>query len=281
MNTYLWLVRREVWENRTIWTVPAALGILLTLSASFASVDIGMVSADERRVHVETGLFAVGALFFAVMSIYCTWYLLECLYSDRRDRSVLFWKSMPVTDSATVLSKVLLALIGIPLVYFVACDLTSVLMAFIVSLRTRGSLGGALWRPGLWLELQGLWLYAIASAAIWYLPLAGALLIISAWAKRAVLLWSMLLPVAAILAERVFLGSHAIAQILDYRIFGYGRAAFHVSANAALDAASMGGADITPDPLGFVSNTATWFGAAAGIVLILGAIQLRLRRTEP
>ena len=281
MNTYLWLIRREIWENRAIWTIPAALGILLALAALFGRIDVDVASADAHRANVEMGLFAVGAAFFAVMSIYCTWYLLDCLYADRKDRSVLFWKSMPISDSATVLSKVFLALIGIPLVYFVTSDTASVLMAFIVSLRTRGSLAGTIWRPSMWLELQGLWLYAIASAAIWYLPLAGALLIISAWAKRAVLLWSTLLPVAAILAERVFLGSHVVAQLLDYRMFGYGPVAFHVNANAAFEATSIGGADITPDPLGFLSNTATWIGAAAGVLLIFGAIQLRLRRTEP
>ena len=97
------------------------------------------------------------------MTIYSTWYLLDCLYADRKDRSVLFWKSLPISDTATVLSKLFIGLIAIPIVYFAAADLSTLLMAFIISVRAHSSLGSALWQPDLWLQLQVLWLYVIAS----------------------------------------------------------------------------------------------------------------------
>ena len=87
-------------------------------------------------------------------------------------------------------------LIVIPLVYFVAADSPTLLMAFIVSMRAHAYVGSALWQPDLWLQLQVLWLYLIVTTAIWYLPVAGWLMLVSAWAKRAVMLWSILPPLA-------------------------------------------------------------------------------------
>src|SRR3982074_425506 len=116
----------------------------------------------------ELFMISVGATFFAVMSIYSTWYLLDCLYADRKDRSVLFWKSLPISDARTVMSKLALALIVIPAVYFAAADLTTLIMAFILSVRASSSLGEALWHADLWLPLQVLWLYMIATTASWY-----------------------------------------------------------------------------------------------------------------
>src|SRR5271166_6419947 len=143
MNTCLWLIRREFWENRAIWMIPAMLGAALILAALFGRVDVEIVSSDRHRVNAEMVLIGFGVVFYAVMSLYSTWYLLDCLYADRRDRSVLFWKSLPISDTTTVLSKLFIALIAIPLVCFAAVDLASVLVAFIVSLRTRGFLDSA------------------------------------------------------------------------------------------------------------------------------------------
>jgi len=290
MNTYVWLIRREFWENKAIWVLPALLGIALILAALFGRVDVDVVSTEQHRANAETVLIGFGAVFYAVMSLYSTWYLLDCLYADRKDRSVLFWKSLPISDTATVLSKVLVGLIVIPLVCFLAVDFASVLVAFIVSLRTRWSMGSALWQPDMWLELQVLWLYVIASAALWYLPLTGWLLVVSAWAKRAVMLWSILPPLAAILAERLFLGTHTVWDVVQNRLFGYSLA-FHVVTRGSLEGAdSSDGPDLVVAPIrtldllnphGLLSSSATWIGALVGALLVFGAIQLRMRRTEP
>jgi len=290
MNTCLWLIRREFWENRAIWMIPAMLGAALILAALFGRVDVEIVSSDRHRVNAEMVLIGFGVVFYAVMSLYSTWYLLDCLYADRRDRSVLFWKSLPISDTTTVLSKLFIALIAIPLVCFAAVDLASVLVAFIVSLRTRGFLDSALWQPEMWLALQVLWLYVIVSAAVWYLPLTCWLLVVSAWAKRAVMLWSILPPLAAILAERLFLGTHAVSDLLHNRMSGYFAVAFHAASQISLGTTSAGSPDtmVAPsgiwallDPLGFFSSPSTWAGVLVGATLVFGAIQLRMRRTEP
>ncbi|HEY5264483.1 MAG TPA: hypothetical protein VIJ37_05780 [Steroidobacteraceae bacterium] len=290
MNTYWWLIRREFWENRAIWLIPAVLGGLLVLAALFGRVEfIAHNSPLQGRVFGGVVLFAFGATFFAVMSIYATWYLLDCLYADRKDRSVLFWKSLPISDTATVLCKLATALLVIPLVYFAAADLTTLMMAFIVSIRASSTVGSSLWQSDLWLQLQVLWLYLIITSAIWYLPIAAWLLIVSAWAKRGVMLWSILPPLALFLAERWFLGTHIVGDQLWERLVGFGRLAFngHPGAGSWVSTTVDNNVVTTPAGIwnflnveGFFSSPETWIGVAVGVVLIVCAIQLRLRRTE-
>lgn len=296
MNTYLWLMRREFWENRAIWLVPAALGALLVLAALFGGYQVvGAVDLTTVRSVIQAGaldgMIMLSMTFFGVMALYSTWYLLDCLYGDRKDRSILFWKSMPISDAATVIAKLGMALVVIPLVYFAFADLTTLLMAFIVSVRSGGLIGSSLWRGDLWLEIQGLWLYLIVTTAIWYLPVAGWLLIASAWAKRAVILWSILPPLALILAERVFLGTHVIAGQLGARLglLAYASHALKYTPGSENWVSTEVGHDTITAPVslyrfvnagGFFSSPETWIGAAVGIALIVCAVQLRMRRTE-
>jgi ABC-2 type transport system permease protein len=290
MNTAIWLVRREFWENRAIWMIPAVLGGLVILAALFGRIDLMTIPSQVPSRAVGGGfLLAVGATFFVVMSIYSTWYLLDCLYADRKDRSVLFWKSMPISDTTTVMSKLATALVVIPVVYFAAADLTTLMMAFIISVRANSYLGGALWHVDLWLQLQVLWIYVIVTTAIWFLPIAAYLLVVSAWAKRAVMLWSILPPIALILAERWFLGSHVIARQLGKRLAGYPALAFHDDPGCCSWVTTVVDNDTMRTPTsiwgffdagGFFSSPETWIGAAVGVALIVCAIQLRTRRTE-
>jgi hypothetical protein len=181
------------------------------------------------------------------------------------------------------------ALAVIPVVYFSAADLTMLVIAFIISVRAGPVIGTALWHPDSWMQLQVLWFYAIVTATIWYLPLAAYLLTISAWAKRAVTLWSILPPIALLLGERLFSGTHVIADVLENRLIGYAPAAFHTNPMDGSWVTTMVDNDTirTPSSIwslidvgGFFSNAATWIGAAVGVGLVVCAIQLRMRRTE-
>ncbi len=290
MNAYMWLIRREFWENRAIWIVPAVIGVVLTLAALFGRIDFGAaIPAEQQRVIAPTVLLAYGFTFFAVMSIYSSWYLMECLYADRKDRSVLFWKSLPISDTATVLAKLFTGVIAIPLVYAAAADVSTLLMAFIVSMRAHAYFGSALWQPELWLQLHALWLYVIITSALWFLPISGWLLLVSAWAKRAVMLWLVLPPLALYWVERSFFGTHIFGRQLAERTLGYLPRAFYGHSNPEAWATTAIGTDTISapssvwrvlNPIGFFSSPATWVGVLVGAAMIYGAIQLRLRRSE-
>jgi ABC-2 type transport system permease protein len=289
MNTSTWLIRREFWENRAIWMIPAVFGGLLILASLFGQVSIPKLTTSPAEMHQAAAAFQVivGLMFYVVMSVYATWYLLDCLYADRRDRSILFWKSLPISDARTVLIKLFVGMIVIPLVYFAAADVTALIAAFILSIRARASLGSALWQPQAWWQMQVLWVYCVAVTALWYLPIAGWLMLVSAWAKRAVMLWSILPPLVLYIMERVFFGTHMIGRILTERLAGLPMVAFNDTKHLWTDGGGVvdnDGVSISVwhfiNPSGFFTNAETWIGAAVGAVLIFGAIQLRMRRSE-
>lgn len=290
MNNSNWLIRREFWENRAIWMIPAAFGGLLLLAALFTQVSIPrLTTTQESEEAAAAFLVVVGGMFYLVMGVYSTWYLLDCLYTDRKDRSILFWKSLPVSDVTTVLCKLLVGMVIIPLVYFAAANVTALIAAFILSIRARASIGSSLWNGDVWGQIQVLWLYVIVTAAVWYLPIAGWLMLVSAWAKRAVMLWAVLPPLLLYFLERVFFGTHMVGQIISRRLTELPKVSFHVSKymwtneGGVVDNAS--GAPVASvwhliNPSGFFTSAETWIGVAIGIAFIVAAIQLRMRRSE-
>jgi ABC-2 type transport system permease protein len=285
MNTSIWLIRREFWENRAIWMIPAVFGGLLLLAALFGQVSIPTLSSGtQTRDAGAIFLVAIGLMFYLVMSLYAAWYLLDCLYTDRKDRSILFWKSLPISDANAVLSKLLVGMVLIPLVYFVAANVTALMAAFILSIRARASIGSALWQPDVWWQIQVLWMYVIVTTAVWYLPVAGWLMLVSAWAKRAVILWSILPPLVLFLLERVFFGSHVIGHLLNDRLMGLPSVAYKHGWTDDSDIKFQGHIPNSVwhfiDAGGFFTNPQTWIGVAVGIILIVAAIQLRMRRSE-
>lgn len=283
MNHFIWLVRREFWQNKAIWVLPAAVGALMVAASLFGKIEVEMLNATEHRSVLAGVLFlvAIGGVFWVTMGIYSSWYLLDCLYADRKDRSVLFFKSMPVSDSATVLSKLFVGVVAIPLVYFAAADVSALLMAFVISVRSRLMFGTSLWSPELWLQQQVLWGYLMATGALWYLPLVGWLMLVSAWAKRAVILQAILPPLAIMLIERLFIGTHHSAALFRDRLLGGGYVALHHPIHWSLSAGEMTpGVWQLPDPVGFLSSPDVWIGVLAGVILIAGAVQLRMRRGD-
>jgi ABC-2 type transport system permease protein len=288
-NNSTWLVRREFWENRAIWLIPAVFGGLLLLAALFGRVSIPqLTSPQESRAAAGAFLGIIGVTFFAVMSVYSTWYLLDCLYTDRRDRSILFWKSLPISDATTVLIKLLVGMIIVPLVYFAAADVTALLAAFILSIRARAAIGSSLWNGEIWFQMQVLWVYVIVTAAAWYLPIAGWLMLVSAWAKRAVMLWAVLPPLLLYILERVFFGTKTVGHIIARRLMGLPSVAIkdptHLLTHGGDVVDNAAASSITVwqliNPSGFFTNAETWIGVAIGVALIAGAIQLRTRRSE-
>jgi ABC-2 type transport system permease protein len=287
MNTMIWLIRREFWENRAIWWMPAGIGMLLVLIALFGQVHLD--ADDIAQIHAAKSLHGsylaakmfllLSSPFLVVMGAYASWYLLDCLYADRRDRSVLFWKSLPISDTATVLSKLAMGLIVIPLVYFAFALLTTLLLAFILSMRLTILLDAGIWSARNWLDFQMVWLYIVATLALWFLPVAAWVMLVSAWARRAVLLWTTLPLLAVMLLEHYFLSTDWFMREIWLRIsYGYLVAAFSVDNATFFSPAS--GLRQELNPLGFVTEPQTLIGIAVGAALLIATVQLRLRRTE-
>jgi ABC-2 type transport system permease protein len=291
MKNYLWLFRREVWENRAIWILPVAASGLLLLMTVFGNVQLDDIpshlSPDQLRVLAPMLLSGIGVVLFIVMLVYTSWYLLDCLSADRKDKSVLFWKSLPLTDTETVLSKLAMALLVIPVVYFIIADVTALFASFVLSVRGGSQLTAALWQPGAWLDLQLLALYFIITSALWYLPFSAWLLFVSSWAKRAVALWALLAPLGVCYVEKQLLGTRYLWDAITLHMMRYGTAAFHDDKNFTQHTLIGSDALSTPsvitefiNPAGFLASSELWVGVALGAALVAAAIYMRHRYAE-
>jgi len=131
-------------------------------------------------------------------------------------------------------------------------------------------------------------MYAIVTTAVWYLPVAGWLMLVSASAKRAVMLWAVLPPLLLYILERVFFGTTTVGHIIARRLTGLPSVSFNGSKyvwtheGGVVDNAGSAAPSVWHliNPSGFFTSAEVWIGAAIGIALIVVAIQLRMRRSE-
>jgi ABC-2 type transport system permease protein len=304
MNRFIWLMRREVWEHKAIWIAPLiVLGCLLLVSI-FGKVHLGPLGQVQEGVSPFAGvsqetLTAVVTLvyagltvaMFAVLGIISFFYSLDALYADRRDRSVLFWKSMPLSDAETVLSKFAVAAVLIPLVALAGAVASHFLVAgaMSVKLAITGMPAAFLWDPqaifgGIVVSL----LFAVMSM-LWYAPIVGYLMLASAWAPRAPFLWAVLPPVALWLLERVLLYTHYVGDFIARRIFGPlnllesrdgGDQDPKSEAELREALERLADRDVLANLTEFFQSAELWLGVLAAGLLIAAAMWVRRYRDE-
>ncbi len=224
------LIRREFWEHRALWMMPLVVSGLLLLAAIPASLNFHLdidpegpwFDREHRAVLFAAAQWLLTGPQFLVAAIVINFYLLDCLYAERKDRSLLFWKSLPVSDGATVGTKLLVALVVVPLGVFITQLITGVLFAAIWNTvaALRHSDTPVVWDTLAWIQLQALLLVQLLAVVLWWAPIAGYLLLVSAWARRNVFLWSFLPPVLALPLEKIAFGTHHFVDLIGYRIGG-------------------------------------------------------------
>src|SRR5438477_11123864 len=195
-----WSVWRELWENRSIYIAPLAVAVVVLFGFMISTYGMPerrrgvllMDPAKQRALISEPYDVAAMMLIFTVF-IVGVFYCLDALYGERRDRSILFWKSLPVSDLTTVLSKASIPLLILPLVTFVIIVATQFVMLLwsSVVLLTSG-LAGTTWTRFNLLEQSLILLYSLIALALWHAPIYGWLLLVSGWARRATFLWAVI-----------------------------------------------------------------------------------------
>jgi ABC-2 type transport system permease protein len=289
------LIRRELWEHRSLWITPLIVAVLMTLTAF--PIHLGNLDPEANSARFFTPenrlgwftlmIWAQTVPQYLVMSIVATFYLMDCLYAERKDRSILFWKSLPVSDATTVLSKLLVGVVVLPLGVYLLAMVSGALFQAIWSARVAaGSLPDVAvgWNTLAWLKVQGLMLFAVIVCILWFAPLAAILLLVSAWVRKNVFLWTSLPPVIAIIVERIAFGTHHISRLLEYRTWGiwhalgvnptppegvaHGRV---VSLADLFDNVEMGKAFLNID---------LWLGLAVAAALVFAAIRIRRYRDD-
>ena len=168
----------------------------LDLSALTSKMDAGDLQKLAGGIDISAVMSSAWPM--VVLAFVVFFYCLGSLYDERKDRSVLFWKSLPVSDRDTVLSKAASALLVAPLIAVgvaIACMFGFLLLLSTFVLLHNGNPMTLVWGPGNPLQLAGSMLATIPVYALWALPTVGWLLLCSAWSKSKPFLWAIMLPV--------------------------------------------------------------------------------------
>ena len=273
-----WSLRRELWENRWIYIAPLAVAVvsLLGFMISLGHLPSRMRAAmaldpEKQRLAIVSPYEIVAGLIMAATFIVALFYCLEALHSERRDRSILFWKSLPVSDLTTVLSKASIAF-AIPLFGWVITVSTQFIMLLLS--------GAVLAASGLsvstfWTQLSpyqmwvGLLYHLVAVHTFWYAPIYAWLLLVSAWARRAAFLWAVLPPLVICFTEYIVFNTWYFAAMLQYRFSG--PEAFNFTPPGSREMTHMAHTDLGT----FLSTPGLWIGLMIAAVFLVAAERLR------
>jgi len=265
-----WSVRRELWEHRSIYIAPlAAAGVFLLAFLTGLTL-----SPAHRHEPLGTPYAFAAALIMGTAFIVGIFYSLEALYGERRDRSILFWKSLPVSDLTTVLSKFAIPLIILPLLSFAIAIVTQFVMFLLSSAVLLGS-GLSVGTRMSFFHMSLMVLYHILTVhGLWYAPIYAWLLLVSAWAPRAPFLWAFLPPFVIWGVEKIaFRTSHFVGMLL-YRLTGPEPATTTARSGNMMEMMSA----LTPAQ--FFSTPGLWVGLAVAAIFLAAAVRLR-RYREP
>jgi ABC-2 type transport system permease protein len=268
-----WLVRRELWEYRSIYIAPLAVaGVALFAFCLSSFVGIWEEPLRLNPAHPQAPFDMAAGLMMLTGIVVSVFYCLDALHGERRDRSILFWKSLPVSDASTVLAKASIPLVILPLMTFAitfAMQWLMLLMSSAVVLAAGQSVA-TLWTNLSFLRMSWLMLYHVLTAhALWPAPVYCWLLLVSGWSRRATFLWAAL-PVLAIAGvEQIVFHTWHFASLVGGRLIG--------AAPSVVSTPGMFPTDpMTHVAIGsFLTSPGLWIGLAVAAALLAAAVRLR------
>ena len=299
------LLQRELWEHRAIYVAPLALALIMVLlsltgqvvvSAFDQAVDLAILGASnvgerERAAAISVFSTAVSSLFALEVAVLATFYLLDTLYTERRDKSILFWRSLPVSDAETVASKVLTAIVVIPVISVVVAVLTHVVILGISGMWIDDRGGDAwslIWSAAPIFDNAVATLIVFLPLPLWYLPFVGWFMFVSAWTRRSPFLVAFLPLLVVPMLERILIGSTLFRDVIFVRSAQFPLFSGVDDAGAVFGDAKnfelSSGAEVTL--LGFVdlgrffSSADLWTGLLVGGLFIAAAVYMRRYRDD-
>lgn len=277
-----WSVRRELWEYRSIYIAPLAASALFLIGFLIGTIRLpgkmrAAMALDPIQQHkmIEQPFSFAAGLIMAIGFVVAIFYSLDALHGERRDRSILFWKSLPVSDLTTVLSKASIPIVVIPLLTFaitLALQWIMLVLSTAVLLGNRASIG-TLWTQLSWFQMSMALLYhLVAIHALWYAPIWSWLLLVSGWARRAAFLWAFLPILAVGVVEKIAFNTSHFAALLKYRMGDSVAGLAYTEGIVSMDPLMH----LTPGR--FLLTPGLWVGLAVAASFLFAAARLRRYR---
>ncbi len=305
------LLQRELWESPVAFKwAPLGIGALILLFVVFSLIIGGRFDAemaftsdmlhqlaaqpvDQRRLLVSGALFSISAIFFQIMLLIILFYLSGSLFDDRKDRSILFWKSLPVSDGMTVASKLASACLLVPALFLAAIILTQIMLlliatgyAFIAGVNPITTF----WLPASLPRLWSVMLLGMLVQSLWLMPIYAWLLFCSSWAPRLPILIAIAIPAGLAIAQ------HAWTLISSFTLPGFnfgllmlkrlGSGILPMSVNIEFDG-NMQSIEFSEDlfmnygtVLGYLGRIEMWVGLLIAAALLFAATWFRRRATD-
>ena len=283
---FFWSVRRELWENRSIYLAPlVAAGVVLF---GFSITAFGLprlrhnalaLESTRMRAAIEMPYDAAAMMIMFTVFIVGIFYCLDALHGERRDRSILFWKSLPVSDLTSVLSKAIVPLAILPLLTLVIVLATQLIMLLLsTAVLLPSGLAGTTWQLLPWPRLSLILLYGLVTSALWEAPIFAWLLLVSGWARRATFLWAVLPWLAISAIEKLAFDTTFFIRMLVRRMTGGFEEGF-VVVRYPKDAHVPVVDRLTElDPLKFLSSPGLWVGLIIAAAFLIATVRLRRYR---
>ncbi|MEM7765019.1 MAG: hypothetical protein AAF290_13215 [Pseudomonadota bacterium] len=301
------LLRRELWEHKALYVTPFVVAALIvfgfilsffvmvftgsSFNAAVAALELTGAPASLAGGAALVGV-PFGMLNLALVAV-IFFYSIDALYAERQDRSILFWRSLPVTDTETVISKFLTAVIAAPVVTMLVMLVTQVILlalASIAILLGSGNPVELLLGPLPFVQTWVLFGYFLLAGSLWFAPVIAWFLFCSAFAKRSVLIWVFVPWIVLIMLEGIVLRQGTILNMIGHRFSAGVPAAFtapsgfdisQVDDNELVELLTRGEVNVLElvAPVQFLTTPALWGGFAVAAALLAGAIYFRRFRT--
>ena len=322
MKKMKWLIRREFWEHDNVFVRAPLVGGLCMIVLIGVAMGLGMVFNKTFSITIDGNELAYNGVAYAfpgttrdafvdalagtymelavplfmMLGLILFFYCLNTLYDERRDRSVLFWKSLPLSDRITVLSKVITALGVAPTIMAVAGIVTATLLAMFTC--AMAAYAGVPVLASLCLSskfyLAPLQVLALLPLyVLWALPSVGWLLLVSAWARSKAFLWAIGGPAAAFAVVRTadFYGMPWNADWFLQNVIGHWLGGLMPGAWLVFDHVPQGQTtnlfdshfDMTlvfEHSWQLMGSAQPWVGAVLGMGMIAAAIRMRHWRLD-
>ena len=271
-----WSIRRELSENRFIYIAPLTVAGVVLFAFSISAL-LG-IWESELRIGLAHGAEAIvmpydmaAGLMMLTSILVSVFYCLDALHGERRDRSILFWKSLPVSDLTTVLAKASIPLVVLPLLVFAIIVAVQWLMLLVSSavLLASGQSVAAFWTKLSFFRMSLLMLYHLLTAhALWPFPVYCWLLLVSGWARRATFLWAALPLIAIAGVEQIVFHTWHFAHLVGSRLIGDTET---IAMGSMFPTGPM--THITPGI--FLTSPGLWIGLAIAAAFLAAAVRLR------